>query len=172
MIKLLRFKPASRRQQRQGAVAVEFVMVVPVFALFCAVLLDFSRLSLARNVVQNAVYRAGRLAMTEGVTREDTINSVNEYLTLFGFPPSEGSVIVGQVYLDDDGHVLPVNTTQEFDSDSVEFHVEVAVPFANASLIFPTFFPRWIENREIRSVIRVRSERYNGFFNPSEAYAD
>jgi len=110
--------------------------------------------------------------MTEGVTREETIDAVNDYLELYGFAASEGSTVAGQVYLDDNGHILPVNFTNEFDSDAVEFHVEVSVPFANASLIFPTFFPHWIEDRAISSQIRVRSERYNGFFNPAEAYAN
>jgi len=110
--------------------------------------------------------------MTEGVTQEETIDAVNDYLGLYGFEAAEGSTVAGQVYLGDDGHVLPVNTTNEFDSDAVEFHVEVSVPFANASLIFPTFFPHWIEGRAITSQIRVRSERYSGFFNPAEAYAN
>ena len=86
--------------------------------------------------------------------------------------PTEGSTVAGQIYLDDAGRVLPVNTTREFDSESVEFHVEVAVPFASATLVFPTFLPDWVENREIRSAIRVRSERFSGFFNPAEAYAN
>lgn len=151
---------------------MEFALLIPIFALFCAVLLDFSRLSLARHVLQNAVYRAGRLAMTEGVTREETIDEVNNYLSTFGFEAAVDSVVVGQIHLDGNGRVLPVNTSTEFDSDAVEFHVEAAVPFANASLVFPTFLPSWVENREMRSSIRVRSERYNGFFNPSEAYAN
>ena len=147
-------------------------MVLPIFALFCVVCLDFARLSMARHVVQNAVYRAGRLAMTEGVTRQETIDAVDDYLNLFGFAPGEGSIIAGQIYLDNAGHVLPINTTNEFDSESVEFHVEASVPFANATLVFPTFLPNWVNDREIRSQIRVRSERFSGFFNPAEAYAN
>jgi Flp pilus assembly protein TadG len=172
MMKLFRFKKIGRRSQRRGATAVEFAMVVPIFALFCVVCLDFARLSLARHVVQNSVYRAGRMAMTEGVTRQDTIDAVNDYLSIYGLEPAEGSTVAGQVYLDDSGRVLPVNTTSEFDSESVEFHVEVSVPFANATLVFDSFFPSWVKDREIRSVIRVRSERYNGFFNPADAYAN
>ncbi len=172
MLKFSRFKRSSRRPERHGAAAVEFAMVIPIFALFCVVCLDFSRLSLARHVAQNAVYQAGRLAMTEGVTRQQTIDSVDEYLTTFGFEPAEDSIVAGQIYLDTSGHVLPINTTNEFDSEAVEFHVEVSVPFENATLVFPTFFPNWVNNREIRSQIRVRSERYNGFFNPAEAYAN
>ena len=172
MLNLLRTKRTSRSADRRGATAVEFVMVLPIFALFCVVCLDFSRLSMARHVVQNAVYRAGRLAMTEGVTRQETIDAVNDYLNTFGFAAEEGSVIAGQIYLDDDGRVLPVNTTNEFDSESVEFHVEASVSFANATLVFPTFFPSWVNDREIRSEIRVRSERFSGFFNPAEAYAN
>ncbi len=147
-------------------------MVIPIFVLFSVISLDFARLSLARHVVQNAVYRAGRLAMTEGATREDTIEAVDEYLNLFGLEPAEGAIIVGQVYLDDDGHVMPVNTTDEFDSSAVEFHVEASVPFDNATVVLPAFFSSWVEDREIGSQVRVRSERYSGFFNPAEAYAD
>ena len=173
MLKLFRFKRRStKRSQRRGATAVEFALVIPIFGLFCVVCLDFARLSLARHVIQNAVYRAGRLAMTEGVTRQETIQAVDDYLDIFGFEAGEDSIVVGQIYLDEDDHVMPLNTTDEFDSDAVEFHVEASLPFANATLVFPTFFPKWVDNREIRSEIRVRSERYNGFFNPAEAYAN
>ena len=172
MLKSFRFKRSSQTPERRGAAAVEFAMVIPIFALFCLVCLDFSRLSLARHVAQNAVYRAGRLAMTEGVTQQQTIEAVEDYLNNFGFAPAEGSIVAGQIYLDANNQVLPVNTTSEFDSESVEFHVEARVPFENATILFPTFFPNWVKNREIRSQIRVRSERFNGFFNPAEAYAD
>ncbi len=171
-MKLLRLKRPASGQQRRGATAVEFALVIPVFALFCVVLLDFSRLSLARSAVQNAVYRSARFAMTEGVTRQETIDSVNEYLEIFGFEAPESSIVVGQIYLNDEGLALPVDTISEFDSESVEFYVEVSLPFDNATLVFPTFFPDWVANRDIRSEIRVRSERYSGFFNPSEAYAN
>ena len=150
MLNLFRFKKSSRCRERRGATAVEFTFVLPIFALFCAVCFDFARLSLARHVVQNAVYQAGREAMMEGVSRQDTIDSVNDYLNLYGYPAGEGTVIAGQVYLDDDGHVLPVDTASEFDSESVEFHVEAAVPLSNATLIFPMFLPNWIEGRENR----------------------
>ena len=172
MIKIFRFKKFERRSERHGVAAVEFAMVIPIFALFCVVCLDFARLSLARHVVQNSVYRAARLAMTEGVTRDQTIEAVDDYLRLYGFAPGEETTIVGQVYLDAGGRVRPLNTTNELDSDAVEFHVEASVPFANATLVFPTFFPSWVKDREIRSTIRVRSERYSGFFNPAEAYAN
>ena len=172
MLKIPRLKRSTRRTERRGATAVEFAMVVPIFMLFAIVCVDFARLSMARHVVQNAVYRAGRLAMTEGVTREETIQAVDDYLTIFGLEPTEGSIVAGQIYLDDNGRVMPVNTTNEFDSDAVEFHVEASVSFANATLVFPTFFSSWVDNREFHSEIRVRSERYNGFFNPAEAYAD
>ena len=172
MFKLPGLRRSNRRSERRGATAVEFAMVIPIATLFAVVCLDFARLSLARHVVQNAVYRAARIGMTEGVTRQETIEAVDDYLNLFGFEAGDGSIIVGQIYLDDDGQVLPLNTTNEFDSESVEYHVEASVPFANATLVFPTFFPTWVENRNFRSEIRVRSERYSGFFNPATAYAD
>ncbi len=172
MLKLFQFKRSSRCKERRGATAVEFTFVIPIFALFCVVCFDFSRLSLARHVVQNAVYRAGRLAMMEGITQQDTIDAVNDYLNLYGYPPAEGSVIAGQVYLDDNGYVLPLNTTNEFDNQSVEFHVQATVPFENATFVFPMFFPNWVEGKNISAQIRVRSERYSGFFNPAEAYAN
>lgn len=172
MSKLFRLKRPTRFANRRGATAVEFAMVIPIFVLFAVVSMDFAKISLARHVVQNAVYRAGRLAMTEGVTRDETIQAVDDYLTLFGLEAAEGSIVAGQIYLDADGHVLPVNTSNEFDSEAVEFHVEASVPMANATTVFPTFFSDWVDNGMIRSEIRVRSERYSGFFNPAEAYAD
>ena len=169
MLKKLRKK---RSAERAGAAAVEFALVVPIFLLFSAVCLDFARLSLARHVVQNGCYRAARLAMTEGATREETIEAVEDYLGMFGFQASEGSIVAGQIFLDDEGRALPVNTTTEFNSESVEFHVEASIPFSNASLVFSKFAPETVSNRELQSQIRVRSERYNGFFNPAEAYAN
>ena len=172
MLKQFRFKRSSRCRERRGATAVEFAMVIPIFALFCVVCFDFSRLSLARHVVQNAVYRAAREAMMEGNTRQDSVDAVNDYLGLFGFQAGEDSVITGQIYLDDSGHALPVNTTAEFDSDSVEFYVGASVPFSNATVVFPMFFPNWVEGKEISAEIQVRSERFNGFFNAADAFAN
>ena len=172
MLKLFRIKRTSRCQERRGATAVEFAMVIPIFALFCVACLDFSRLSLARHAVQNAVYRAARGAMLEGTTRQDTIKDVNDYLDLFGFSTTGGSVVVGQIFLDENDQARPLDTTTEFNAEAVEFYVQATVPVSNVTLVFQSVFPNWVEDREITSEIQIRSERFSGFFNASEAFAN
>ncbi len=147
-------------------------MVAPTLVLLMAICFDMCRLSLARHVVQNAVYDAARIAMMEGYTREQTENRVEEYLQYFGFQAEEDSIVVGQIRLaeDESGEVIEeLNTTDEFDRFSIEFHVEANLPFENATLFLPA---SWVADKGVFSSIRLQSERYTGFFDADSAFGD
>lgn len=141
---------------------MEFAAVAPTFVFFLAICFDFARLSLSRSVAQNACYEAARFAMTEGVTRDEAIDAVEAHLRKFGFEASE-------ILVNDEGKWEDTenpDTRTELDSNTPEVHVAVTIPMTNAALLLPD---AWFEGKEISSEMKLKSERYTGYFDGSTA---
>ena len=56
---------------RRGAVSVEFALVVPVLFLFIFGIIEFARLNMLRNSIENAAYEGARRAIIPGATADD-----------------------------------------------------------------------------------------------------
>ena len=63
----------KRLLTRLGTTSVEFAIVAPVFVFVIAVCGEFARLSMMRNLAQNAAYEAARYVMAEGAKVSDGI---------------------------------------------------------------------------------------------------
>lgn len=69
------------RQNRQGAAAVEFAMVAPVFVLLVFGMIEFGRLVMVQQVLTNASREGCRLGVLDGATTAEVTTAVNNYLT-------------------------------------------------------------------------------------------
>ncbi len=76
-------KPRTRvHQVRKGVVAVEFAMTAPLlFVLLCAAV-EFSRINMIRNSVDNAAYEGARRGIVPGATTDDVREATQRVLDI------------------------------------------------------------------------------------------
>ena len=143
-----------KRQGRFGATAVEFAMVAPIFGLAIIGCIEFSRISMMRNLAQNASYEAARFAMQEGAEPSDAIDKANQILRRLGTK----SATVTPTFiplLDDDGNVV-----QGADRDRIR--VDISIPLTENVFLLGYLFT---DEHALTATTTLRTERYRGFFD-------
>lgn len=148
-----------RGSQRSGASAVEFAMVAPAFMIVITVCVEFSRMSMMRNLAQNAAYEASRYIITEGATVQDGIDRANHVLGRVGHVKAKVLVNNSDGSLDGDGNV--VNEIQ-FNTQQVQTYVEIELK--DNSVILPGSM---FGDTKIQAQMTLRTERYRGYFDAS-----
>ncbi len=68
----------SNSNQRRGAAAVEFAMVLPVLFLLFLGMLEFGRTMTASQIASNAVRRGARQAVIPGTTNTEIVQIVSQ----------------------------------------------------------------------------------------------
>ncbi len=71
---------SARRRHRRGAMLVEFALTAPVLFLVFFAMVEFSRVHLIRNTMQNAAYEGARAGIVPGATVADVKAEVNSLL--------------------------------------------------------------------------------------------
>ncbi|MEX2092873.1 MAG: TadE/TadG family type IV pilus assembly protein, partial [Pirellulales bacterium] len=66
-----RITERGRRQTRSAAVVVEFAICAPILFLFFFASLEFSRVNMIRQSVENAVYEGARRGIVPGATADN-----------------------------------------------------------------------------------------------------
>jgi len=126
-------------QTRSGAVVVEFAICAPLLFMFFFASLEFSRVNMIRQSIENAVYEGARRGIVPGATADDCRNSAQAVLnTIF----ARNATI----------SVTPTVITQ----DTSEVTVAVSVPVNNNSWVIPVFFA----NKTISSAMTLKRERF------------
>jgi Flp pilus assembly protein TadG len=129
----------KRRTSRRGAVVVEMAICLPLLFFFFLTALEFSRVNMIRQTVENAVYEGSRRGVVPGATADDCRNAAQAVLN---------SVSTN----DADIEVEPATL-----NDSVsEVTVSIEVPVNSNSWVVPFFF----QDRVISSSMTLRKERY------------
>ena len=156
----IRNRRRRRRSGRSGATAVEFAMVAPAFLIVIVVCVEFARLSILRNVSQNACYETCRFIMSEGATVEVGRDKAQEILNRIG--DVEATILINGAdgSVDQDGNV---KGELEFSTASVETEIEIRL--ADNTVILPGAI---FGEKTIRARMSMRTERYAGFFNSSD----
>lgn len=122
MLRLVNKKQLSRNSCRQGATAVEFAIVAPIFFLLLLASFEFSRLNVLRHTADNAAYEAARNAMVPGATAAEAIAKANSILRVVG---TRGAQVT----------VSP--TTLGPDVDSI--NVRIDIPLSQNGWVVPRF---------------------------------
>ena len=128
-----------RRSTRSGAVVVEFAICVPVLLLVFFASLEFSRVNMIRQTVENAVYEGARRGIVPGATADNCRTTAQTVLN---------TVSINGAQVD----VSPTVITQ----DTTEVTVSVAVPVNNNSWVTPVFFG----DKTITGSMTLRRERF------------
>lgn len=138
MTKLLRKRKA--RESRTGVVAVEFALCVPILLLVFFASIEFSRVNMIRQSVENAVYEGSRRGIVPGATADDC--------------EASAQVILNSISAN--GAVIDVSPS-EIDDDTEEVTVSISVPVNSNSWVAPLFF----HNKTISGSMTLRRERYS-----------
>jgi Flp pilus assembly protein TadG len=71
----------SLRNKRQGAAAVEFAVVLPVFILLVFGMIEYGRMVMVQQVITNASREGARRAVLDGATATEVQSAITTYLS-------------------------------------------------------------------------------------------
>lgn len=141
---MLRFTNKQRRcgsrRTRCGVVTVEFAICVPILLLFFFAALEFSRVHMMRQSVENAVYEGSRRGIVPGATAADCRTATQNVLNTVSIRNSTINV-----------------TPSVITPDTSQVTVSVTVPVNNNSWVAPLFF----KNKLLSGTMTLRRERFN-----------
>ncbi len=136
----------KRRKNRRGTAAVEFAIAGPALLAILFFSFEFARLSMIRNLAQNAAYEAARYAMVEGATSEEAVERAEEVLRMLATRGAE----------------ITINDGEAFDRTTSTVKVHVSVSMEENAFVIP-----WIyQGRFINTEMELRTEKYAGFYDP------
>lgn len=144
-------KRLRKIRNRKGGAAVEFAFIAPAFfaVIFCC--FEYARMSMMRNLAQNAAYEACRFAMMEGATEAQGVERANEVLSRLG---TRGATVTTtyEPILRSDGTIIEARAFVT---------TRVVVPLGQNAIAFPASV---FGDSAITAETQLRSERYIGFF--------
>ena len=129
-------RATSRR--RRGATTVEFAICCPILFLFTFASLEFSRVNMIRQTVENSVYEGCRRGIVPGATAEDVEDATQLVLNTISTQNAEITV-------------EPTVITE----DTTDVTVSVEVPINDNCWVAPFFFA----DKRVDSTLTMRRER-------------
>jgi Flp pilus assembly protein TadG len=135
------YRRPCRRHKRIAATLVEFAVVCNVLFVSIAACMEFTRLNMARNLVQDAAYFAARTAIVPGATAAEA--------------EAEGERIMGAIF--NNGFTVTCNGITD---ETEEVSVRVAVNLDEVAF----FTPMFLQGIEIESTANMKTERYSGYY--------
>jgi Flp pilus assembly protein TadG len=134
-----RIRQFTSSDRRNGVVVVEMAICLPVLFLFFFAALEFSRVNMIRQTVENAVYEGSRRGVVPGATADDCRNVAQAVLD---------DISVNDAEID----VEPANLADE----SFDVTVSIDVPINSNSWVTPFFF----RDRIVSGSMSLRKERF------------
>jgi len=131
---------SRRRRSRLGAVVVEFAICSSLLFLFFFAALEFGRVNMIRQTVENAVYEGARRGIVPGATVADCRTAAQVALNAISVNDAEVTV-----------------TPAVITKDTSEVRVAIRVPVNSNSWVTPFFF----RDRIIAGSMTLRRERFN-----------
>ena len=120
---------------------VEFAIVANILFVMVLTCMEFARMNTIRNLAQDAAYFAARHVIVPGAQESEAV--------------AEAERIMNAVI----SHGYTINVSP-LDSSTEEVTVTVSVDFDQVALFAPMFMP----NATIASTVRMKTERYTGFY--------
>lgn len=120
---------------------VEFAIVANIVMISVLTCMEFARMNMVRNLVQDAAYAGARHAIVPGATASEAVakaSGIMQSLLTSGYTVDVGAI----------------------DADSESVSVTVRVELNEVALFTPLF----LGNKVLESTATMRTERYSGFF--------
>jgi Flp pilus assembly protein TadG len=127
------------RQHRTAAVVAEFAICAPILFMFFFASLEFSRVNMIRQSVENAVYEGARRGIVPGAAAADCRAAAQ--LVLNSISANSATITV---------------TPSAITKDTPEVTVAITVPMNSNSWVIPFFF----RDKSISSQITMERERF------------
>lgn len=137
-------RPLRRKRadaDRRGASAVEFAIVANIMMIMILTCMEFARMNMVRNLAQDAAYFAARHAIVPGATASEATDEAERIMD---------SMVTN-------GYTV---TVSDLDSEATDITVTVNVDLTAVAL----FAPYFLSDANISSTVRMRTERYEGFY--------
>ena len=143
----MRSRHRKRRlgSRRLGATAVEFAFVAPALFIVILCCAEFARLSMMRDLANNAAYDTARFVIVEGADNDDAIMMANQVLARLG---TQNATII-------------INDGEEFEPLTRTVTIEIVIPMEDNSFFYGSIY----QGKEIRSEVTLNTERYAGYYN-------
>jgi Flp pilus assembly protein TadG len=113
----------SFRNRRTAAVTVEFAIAAPILFLFVFTSVEFSRVNMIRNAIENAAYEGARRGVLPGASTANCESMAQEILDIAGI--NESTITV---------------TPLVIQTSTVEVTVSVELPLAPNGYITPSYY--------------------------------
>jgi len=158
---LFRNRRHSNSRKRRGAALVEFAVVVPVFGLFLAAMVEFGHVYMVQTTLRGAAKKAARLGIGDGVTSADV--SAEATRIVQAACRTDGlTVLIKDAGLFDTSADVPddldyadLPNIELNDAESRQlFIVRLELPYDDVAL-FPPF---WVDNIRLHSQSVMRHE--------------
>jgi len=128
------------RRARKGAVVVEFALCAPLLFFFFFASLEFGRVNMIRQSVENAVYEGCRRGVVPGATAEACQDAAQVVLNSIGANGAEVDV-----------------SPTEITDDTTDVTVAITVPINANSWVIPFFF----NGKSVTGSMTLRRERFS-----------
>jgi Flp pilus assembly protein TadG len=135
-----RSRRSSKRRRQSCAVVVEFAICAPILFLFFFASLEFSRVNMIRQTIENAAYEGSRRGIVPGAKASDCRDSAQAVLNTVS--TNDATITVTP-------SVITPETTQ--------VTVSITVPIDSNSWVTPLFF----ENKSLSNSMTMRRERFS-----------
>ncbi len=109
-------RTGHKHRARRGVLTVEMAICIPIVFLILLGTLEFSRMNMLRNSIDNAAYEGARRGVVPGATASDCINAAVSVLTAVG--ARSASVSVAPPLIDDNTTQVTVTISVPLSSNS------------------------------------------------------
>jgi hypothetical protein len=148
------FRYTRRRSRNQGAAAVEFACVAPIFFGIIWISFEFLRITMIQNLADVATYESARSSIVPGAKIAEAYDEASKYLRYMGTREATISVTP---YRGD-------TVQSEIDDFTSRIEVDVSIPVRSNALILSRFFGQ----TTIKSSHTALSfESYSGYYDGS-----
>ena len=128
----------GRPKNRCGVTTVEFAICAPILFLFTFASLEFSRVNMIRQTVENAMNEGCRRGIVPGATAQDAKDSAQEVLNAIAAANAQITISPSVIL-----------------EDTPEITVSIVVPINDNSWVAPFFF----SGMEVTNSMTLRRER-------------